>query len=116
MDWIGDDLPVFYGSYIARAVNGDTFFDISGGSWARATDLFWNEPVARARFAAYRPFQVFACWNGAVAFAARPVVEGAVAFRGARTDRGECYQGEPQLFCKDMWAAGRGRYHDGALD
>jgi alpha-1,3-mannosyltransferase len=110
MDWIGDDPPVFYDSYVARAINGDTFFEIpAGGSWARATDLFWNEPVARARFAAHRPFQVFACWNGAVAFTAQPVAEGAVVFRGSRAERGECHHGEPQLFCKDMWAIGRGR-------
>lgn len=65
---------------------------------------------------------MFACWNGAAAFAAAPLLppppgkgeEGkeappppAVDFRRVR--EGECFQGEPQLFCKDMWAAGRGR-------
>lgn len=110
LDWIGDNPPVFYDAYIARAINGDTFFEIPpGASWARAADLFWNEPVARARYARREPFQVFACWNGAVAFTARPLVEGAVVFRGSRADRGECRHGEPQVFCKDLWFQGYGK-------
>ncbi|KAK4132151.1 glycosyltransferase family 69 protein, partial [Trichocladium antarcticum] len=111
LDWIGDDPPVFYDSYVARAINGDTFFEIPAPSvsWARAAALFWNEPVARRRFAAHRPFQVFACWNGPVVFTARPVVEGSVRFRGPRAERGECHAGEPQVFCKDMWWEGYGR-------
>ncbi|KAK3333060.1 glycosyltransferase family 69 protein [Cercophora scortea] len=114
LDWVGDDPPVFYDSYIARAINGDLFFEIppspSGGvSWARATDLFWNEPIARARLAQHRPFQVFACWNGAVVFTAKPLVERKVAFRAARADKGECHAGEPQVFCKDMWVQGYGK-------
>ncbi|KAL1850972.1 hypothetical protein VTK73DRAFT_9590 [Phialemonium thermophilum] len=32
-----------------------------------------------------------------------------IRFRGPRTDKGECQQGEPQLFCKDLWARGHGR-------
>ncbi|KAK4158492.1 glycosyltransferase [Chaetomidium leptoderma] len=112
MDWTGDPpaAAIFYDSYIARAIHGDLFFEIPAGpSWARATDLFWNEPVSRARFARHEPFQVFSCWNGAVVFTARPVVEGQVAFRASRKDRGECHAGEPELFCKDMWLEGYGR-------
>jgi len=30
-------------------------------------------------------------------------MQGKVAFRGPRETQGECMQGEPQLFCKDMW-------------
>jgi alpha-1,3-mannosyltransferase len=115
-DWIGggeneEDQPVFYDSYIARGINGDLFFEIPlpSVSWSRATELFWNEPTSRARFDAHRPFQVFSCWNGAVAFTAAPVVEGKVAFRSVGRDKGECHQGEPQLFCKDMWWSGYGK-------
>jgi alpha-1,3-mannosyltransferase len=110
MDWTGDAPAVFYDVYVARAINGDLFFDIPPGvSWARATNLFWNEPVARERFARHEPFQVYACWNGAVVFTARPVIEGKVKFRGARKVKGECHAGEPGLFCKDMWFEGYGR-------
>ncbi|SPQ19577.1 c1bb981c-17cc-4a4f-9c49-af1ef2a90dfa [Thermothielavioides terrestris] len=120
MDWTGaaaaddDDVqpgPAFYDVYIARAINGDLFFDVPPAtvSWDRAADLFWNEPIARARLERHAPFQVFACWNGAVAFTARPLVEGKAAFRGARADRGECSQGESQAFCKDLWLNGYGK-------
>ncbi|KAH6842471.1 glycosyltransferase family 69 protein [Chaetomium sp. MPI-CAGE-AT-0009] len=113
MDYTGSTDPIFYDVYVARAANGDLFFDVPPDtvSWAHASELFWNEPVARARFGGGRlePFQVFACWNGAVAFTARPVAAGKVAFRGARRERGECHQGEPQLFCKDLLFEGYGR-------
>ena len=110
MDWIGVSPPIFYDSYIARAINGDLFFEIPPGpSWARAADLFWNEPLSRARFESHQPFQVFACWNGAVVFTARPVVEGKVGFRAARSESGECHAGEPGLLCKDLWWEGYGR-------
>ncbi|KAK5662629.1 hypothetical protein OQA88_8543 [Cercophora sp. LCS_1] len=115
-DWIGGspedgDRPVFYDSYIARGINGDLFFDIPLPSltWDRAINLFWNDPVTKARFDNHQPFQAFACWNGAVAFTAAPVVNGLVTFRSSRIDKGECHQGEPELFCKDMWYHGYGK-------
>lgn len=110
MDWThpGPD-PLFYDVWVSRALNGDLFFDIPAetASWDKAEDLFWNEPVARKRLAADKPFQVFACWNGAVAFTAVPLVKNEVGFRSSR--EGECFQGEPQLFCKDMWYKGYGK-------
>ncbi|KAK8055994.1 alpha-1-3-mannosyltransferase CMT1 [Apiospora rasikravindrae] len=114
MDWVvGDDgRSLFYDSYIARSANGDLFFDIppETGSFGHGVDgLFWNEPVARARLEAHLPFQVFSCWNGAVSFAARPILERKLTFRAAREDLGECYGGEPQLFCKDMAFQGYGK-------
>ncbi|KAK8874042.1 glycosyltransferase family 69 protein [Apiospora arundinis] len=114
MDWmIGDDgRSLFYDSYIARAANGDLFFDIppQTASFEHGVDgLFWNEPVARARLEAHLPFQVFSCWNGAVSFAAKPIMERKVTFRVSREDLGECYGGEPQLFCKDMAFQGYGK-------
>ncbi|KAK1752856.1 cryptococcal mannosyltransferase 1-domain-containing protein [Echria macrotheca] len=105
MDWtyVGRD-PTFYDVWIARGMNGDSFFDIPpDGNWNSAWNLFWNDAATQARYADHKPFQVFSCWNGAVAFTAEPIMSGKVAFRGPREDRGECMQGEPQLFCKDMW-------------
>ncbi|KAK4442977.1 family 69 glycosyltransferase [Podospora aff. communis PSN243] len=99
----------FYDVWIARAINGDTFFPIdpATGSWEHATQLFPSEPVSRARMRAGLPFQVFSCWNGAVAFPAAPLVSHEIEFRYPRN--GECYQGEAQLFCKDFWVAGHGK-------
>jgi alpha-1,3-mannosyltransferase len=117
MDWtyVGRD-PTFYDVWVARAINGDSFFEIpSDGNWNSAWNLFWNEPVARARLGDSLPFQVFACWNGATAFGAGPVLDG-LRFRstprkgeGEGKGGGECSQGEPQLFCKDLWARGAGK-------
>ncbi len=92
MDWIyGTDVPTFYDVYIARSINGDLFFDIPEDiSWAKADNLFWNEPESKARLDAGKPIQVFACWNGAVAFTAKPIVRREVTFRAAREDIGEC--------------------------
>ncbi|KAK3683401.1 cryptococcal mannosyltransferase 1-domain-containing protein [Podospora appendiculata] len=109
MDWtyVGRD-PTFYDVWIARGMTGDSFFEIpASGSWDSAWNLFWNDPGAHARLAAYRPFQVFSCWNGATAFTAAPLLHRQIAFRAAR--EGECMQGEPQLFCKDLWFHGHGK-------
>ena len=111
MDWtyVGKD-PTFYDVWIARGMNGDSFFEIpSSGSWDSAWNLFWNNPDAQSRLASHQPFQVFSCWNGAVTFTAKPIVERAVSFRAPRKDLGECHQGEPQLFCKDLWFRGYGK-------
>ena len=111
MDWAHgkDGKDFFYDVWIARGLDGDIFFDVppESVSWARAVNLFPHEPVARARMDVGKPFQVFACWNGAAVFAAAPLTTGEVGFRWP-TD-GECFQGEVQLFCKDMWWKGHGR-------
>lgn len=111
MDWIyGTDVATFYDVYIARGINGDLFFEVPPDvSWSKAKNLFWNDLESKARFSAGQPVQVFACWNGAVAFKAQPVVNQQVAFRAARQHAGECYNGEPEIFCKDLWFHGHGK-------
>ncbi|UKZ81186.1 hypothetical protein TrVFT333_008958 [Trichoderma virens FT-333] len=110
MDWTysGDD-PTFYDVWIARGMNGDSFFHIpASGNWGEAHNLFWNAPDTKSRFEQLRPFQAFACWNGATVFSAQPIAEG-LRFRTNYDKTGECFQGEPVLFCKDMWWRGYGK-------
>ncbi|KAH6956514.1 cryptococcal mannosyltransferase 1-domain-containing protein [Fusarium avenaceum] len=84
----------------------DSFFEVgSDGNWNSAWNLFWNAPATQSRYRAQQPFQVFACWNGATVFTAAPLLHG-LRFRDVHGDKGECFQGEPQLFCKDMWHRG----------
>ncbi len=116
MDWtyVGPD-PTFYDVWIARGMTGESFFLIPpDGNWNSAWNLFWNDAPSRERFSARQPFQVFSCWNGGVVFSAGPLLVGSgsggqegVRFRRARV--GECHQGEPQLFCKDLWGRGFGK-------
>ncbi|CAK7212869.1 hypothetical protein SBRCBS47491_001610 [Sporothrix bragantina] len=109
LDWVyvGRD-PTFYDVWVARGMNGDSFFEIPrDGNWNSAWNLFWNNEPARDSMNAHRPFQVFSCWNGAAVFTAKPIVDKTIQFRGPR--EGECKQGEPQLFCKDLWFHGYGK-------
>ncbi|KAL7930854.1 glycosyltransferase family 69 protein [Trichoderma chlorosporum] len=108
MDWTyAGEHPTFYDVWVARTIHGDSFFEIPpDGNWNSAWNLFWNADDTQGRFSARRPFQVFSCWNGATAFTARPILEKAVEFRAANETAGECRQGEPQLFCKDLWFRG----------
>ncbi|QYS99732.1 hypothetical protein H0G86_006851 [Trichoderma simmonsii] len=108
MDWtyVGEH-PTFYDVWIARTIHGDSFFEIPpDGNWNSAWNLFWNADETQVRFYSQRPFQVFSCWNGATAFTAQPILEKTVEFRAANETAGECRQGEPQLFCKDLWFKG----------
>lgn len=108
MDWTYVyEHPTFYDVWISRTISGDSFFEIPpDGNWDSAWNLFWNADETRDRFFRQRPFQVFSCWNGATAFTAQPLLEGKVQFRAANESAGECRQGEPQLFCKDLWFNG----------
>jgi alpha-1,3-mannosyltransferase len=109
MDWtyVGRD-PTFYDIWIARGMNGDSFFDIPpDANWNSAWNLFWNNPETRQRFDSHKPFQVFSCWNGATVFTAKPLLEQKISFRSVV--EGECIQGEPQLFCKELWKLGYGK-------
>jgi alpha-1,3-mannosyltransferase len=84
------------------------FFKIpENGSWNYAWNLFWIDPKTHARWAASKPFQVFACWNGVTTFTAKPLMEKEIVFRAHK--EGECFQGEPNLFTKDMWFHGYGK-------
>ncbi|KAL2113997.1 hypothetical protein VUR80DRAFT_1293 [Thermomyces stellatus] len=107
MDWtyVG---PTFYDVWVARTIAGDSFSEIPpDGNWNSALNLFWNAPADREALGQHRPFQAFSCWNWAAAFRAEPLWEDGVRFMKSR--EGECYQGEPQLFCKDLWYAGHGK-------
>ncbi|KAL8854725.1 MAG: hypothetical protein Q9221_000507 [Calogaya cf. arnoldii] len=109
MDWtyVGPD-PTFYDVWIARGMNGDSFFNIPpDGNWNSAWHLFWNNPEASEKLNAGKPFQVFSCWNGVVTFTAKPIVQQQLRFRSAGPQ--ECPQGEPKSFCKDMWSSGYGK-------
>ena len=104
MDWIYGG-AFFYDVWVSRGINGDQFFEVpQSGSWDYAGNLFWNDPSTRTRLDAMRPYQVFACWNGATAFTAKPILTQQVKFRTVYDH--ECYHGEPTLFCKDMWYHG----------
>lgn len=110
MDWtyVGHD-PTFYDVWIARGMNGDSFFDIPAedANWNSAWNLFWNNPETLQQFNSHKPFQAFSCWNGATAFTAEPLLEHKIKFRSSA--EGECIQGEPQLFCKELWHLGYGK-------
>jgi alpha-1,3-mannosyltransferase len=112
MDWIYGGAS-FYDVWVSRAMNGDQFFEIpQSGSWEFSENLFWNHPASKDKWQAKEPFQVYACWNGATAFTARPILEHRIKFRTVHRGKGEdeeCYMGEPTLFCKDMWHEGYGR-------
>ncbi|KIX93413.1 uncharacterized protein Z520_10832 [Fonsecaea multimorphosa CBS 102226] len=107
MDW-NNNGDTFYDSWIGRSMNGDLFVEIpQSGSFEFSRNLFWNDEKARTHVDDKLPLQVFSCWNGAVAFKAEPFLTHSIRFRAAY--KGECYAGEPTLFCKDMWALGLGR-------
>ena len=109
MDWtyVGPD-PTFYDVWIARGMNGDTFFNIpEDGDWNSAWNIFWNNPTALESISAMKPFQVFSCWNGATAFTAKPFLESRIKFRSSHEH--ECPQGEPGIWCTDMWHLGYGK-------
>ncbi|KAI9163794.1 Alpha-1,3-mannosyltransferase CMT1 [Paramyrothecium foliicola] len=112
MDWTfpeGAQDPNFYDVWISRDIQGDTFFRIgNNGEWDLAWNLFPNNPDTKARLNHQLPFQVFACWNGATAFTAEPLLAG-LRFRQVNAAADECFQGEPELFCKDMWFWGYGK-------
>jgi alpha-1,3-mannosyltransferase len=109
MDWNDKDNGIlFYDSWVARGITGDTFFEIPQNSaWWFASNLFWNDPKSKRKLEAREPFQVYACWNGGVVFRAKFIVEDHMAFR--RSAPGECVMGEPTLFCKDLWRRGLGK-------
>ncbi|KAI6325835.1 hypothetical protein MCOR14_001339 [Pyricularia oryzae] len=130
MDWILEGL--FYDVWVSRTLAGNIFFRVPlNGSWEFSAQLMPNSTDApsRERFDARRPFQVFACWNGAVAFNAAPLFRTGirpgvswssdvadprqkvdpVRFRRNMELDGECYMGEPTLFAKDLWYRGFGK-------
>lgn len=109
MDWVNlwRD-PTFYDVWVGRGMNGDSFFEVpADGSWDNAWNLFWNDLQTQDRFDRHQPFQVFSCWNGGAVFNATPLLERKIKFRSSV--EGECFQGEPQLFVKELWHLGYGK-------
>lgn len=87
-------------------MNGDFFLNIPPDrNWNSAWHLFWNNPQAQARLNKHQPCKVFSCWNGPANFTSKALEK--VKFR--RMHDKECHQGEPSLFCKDMWHHGYGK-------
>ena len=107
MDWVyGGD--VFYDAWVSRSMSGNTFFEISQDvSWAFHKNLFWDEPVSRAKYRDFQPFQCFSCWGGMVTLDSRPFQNGDILFRNS-TD-GECYAGEPTTLASDLHRLGLGK-------
>ena len=107
MDWVnGGD--TFYDSWVSRSMSGNTFFEIPQDmSWAFQNNKFWDDPVSKARYDQFLPFQCFSCWGGMVTLDARPFQTGQVTFRKAA--EGECDAGEPTLLAKDLHRVGLGR-------
>jgi alpha-1,3-mannosyltransferase len=104
MDWQSNG-AAFYDSWIGRSMNGDMFIEVpQSGSFDFMDNLFWNDDAARYHVDEKLPLQVFSCWNGAVAFKAEPILLHNLKFRASY--KGECYAGEPTLFCKDLWHLG----------
>lgn len=109
MDWnyVGRS-PTFHDASDSRTLTGESFSRApEDKSWDEAWDLFWNDHETKSRYSAHLPFQVFSCWSGAVIFSADPILYGNVMFRNGHS--GECFQGEPELFCKDLWYKGWGK-------
>lgn len=116
MDWFVDPdnfRAGYYDLWVGRDLTGEMFMRISDkqDEWLdMAAGLFFNDPNARARFDSWRSLQVFACWNGIVAFTAEPLMKGEIKFRSVgRWEGKECYQSEPNFFAKDMWYHGHGK-------
>ncbi|TAQ83258.1 hypothetical protein B7494_g8418 [Chlorociboria aeruginascens] len=109
MDWVNSkENPTFYDVWIGRTISGNSFFPFpEDGSWEYSSQLFRDDLKTRRRFEKGRSFQVFACWNGAVTFTAKPLMEGKIRFRTKKEN--ECFQGEPNIFCKEMWSLGYGK-------
>ena len=108
MDWIYDGHN-FYDSWIGRTMKGDLFIwqSESGDFSHHAQTLFWNDANLKARRENGLAFQVFSCWNGGVAFVAKPLIDHGVRFRTHKD--GECHLGEPVHFAKDLRQAGYDR-------
>jgi alpha-1,3-mannosyltransferase len=110
MDWynLQDGSGTFYDSWIGRQMNGEPFFEVpQSTSWDFSKNLFWNHPASKLRYSVGLPLQVFSCWNGAVAMAAKPFIDGDIRFRTQH--EGECHLGEPVHLAKDLWRHGHGK-------
>ncbi|KAI2617852.1 glycosyltransferase family 69 protein [Hypoxylon sp. NC1633] len=96
MDWtfVGRD-PTFYDVWVSRTLQRDLFFDIPAD--ARLSHSFGASPVLASRDED----------SDEASSSENKTEEEKLTFRGPLD--GECYAGEPTLFCKDLWRMGRGR-------
>ena len=77
------------------------------GAGSHAWNLFWNDAEALRHQEKGQPFQVFACWNGAVVVTAKPLIEG-LKFRAARGS--ECFpRGTQRISARSCGTSGIGR-------
>ncbi|KAM5345843.1 hypothetical protein ACJ41O_011704 [Fusarium nematophilum] len=95
-----------FGAY--RGMNGAKFGRFQAQEMTEES-IVLESPKDQARLDEKRPFQVYSCWGGAVAFRASHLVDGEVYFRRARPKQGGCKLSDTTLFCKDMWFRGHGR-------
>ena len=109
IDWLVPQQDAqFYDVWIFWGISGVSFFEVGlDGDWTKSWDLFWNDPYTQHRHALGQPFQVFACWNGAVAFTAKPFINKTIKLR-SRGNK-ECCQGEPSIMAQEMWYHGYGK-------
>ncbi|KAI4138348.1 MAG: hypothetical protein L6R39_006829 [Caloplaca ligustica] len=109
MDWVYlSDNRTSYDVWTVCGMSSDTFFETPpSSSWDNAWNLFWNNNGARTAFVNGQPLQVYSCWDGALAFTAKPLLEFGFRFRAEHP--GECPQSEPKNLCKDFWLNGYGK-------
>ncbi|GAA5914668.1 hypothetical protein JCM6882_003597 [Rhodosporidiobolus microsporus] len=133
-----------YDSWVARSLTGrvlrnrvDLFQE-----WRDGTKTVWDrqgEEYSRARYEKGVPIPVYSCWNGMVAFTARPFTSSSIAprydpaspesstkswtrptpsvigdepvrFRAGRKSEGECAASECKIIARDFWNRGFDRW------
>ncbi|KAJ9606151.1 hypothetical protein H2200_009112 [Cladophialophora chaetospira] len=99
-DWV-DGGHLHYDAWVSRSMSGNTFFEIPQDmSWAFSRNMFWDEPISKAKYKKQEPLQVFSCWGGMSVLDAKPFMSGDIEFR--RSYEGECYSGEPTTLASDL--------------
>lgn len=97
-----DFFYLFYDVLATRDLDGNWF----SGYYPFASHIDSKQAVLNNQ-----PFKVYSCWNGAVAFAAEPLLEEGVEFRARHYDNStcECVQSECLLIATDFRRLGHDR-------